>query len=381
MTCVTSSTAGRPSAREMMKAALAVAVADSRRKAAPTLVGLSLDRYQEKTEAAPPVVVASRRRGPSRRMVQQRRAAHARARWPWKLQTQWAWTDAEACLIDVLLYLGGSSGCFDAYRSELENRAGIRPSTQRAVEAKLRASGLLEVTENRLGYARNEANSYRLKGILREASRMLWAQRGEGTKVSAPSGGVENQQHHTSPSLAPEKSINRTPGRRPPVALRAPTSPQSGEVSMSLGRTEVAKPPEPDAATPGVDEGLALDLARTFLPDIAPDEPSPETAAELMAIADRLQRTYAPTLWPQVWRTWRARFGLTAALAVLETGVMRRGGKIRESGAQYLSGILGRNRRQAPAPEATLQAIRTSRRASGLARSTRWPTADGRNWP
>lgn len=371
----------RPSAHEMMKAALAAAVAESRRKAAPALVGLSLDRYQEKIETPPPVVVTSRRRGPSRRMVQQRRAAHARARWPWKLQTQWAWTDAEACLIDVLLYLGGSSGCFDAYRSELENRAGVRPSTQRAVEAKLRALGLLEVTENRLGYARNEANSYRLKGILRETARMLWARRGEGTKDCAPSGGVENQQPHTSPSLAPGKSIKRTPGRRPPVALQAPTSPQSGEVSMSLGRTEVAKPPEPDTSPSSVDEALALDLARTFLPDIAPDEPPPETAAELMAIADRLQRTYAPTLWPQVWRTWRARFGLTAALAVVETGIMRRGGKIRESGGQYLSGILGRNRRQAPAPEATLQAIRASRRAPGLAASSRWPSSNGGGRP
>jgi hypothetical protein len=150
MTCVALAPAVRPSARDMMKAALAVAVAESRRKAAPALVGLSLDRYQEKIEAPPPVVVTARQRGPSRRMVQQRRAAHARARWPWKLQTQWAWTDAEACLIDALLYLGGSSGCFDAYRSELENRAGVRPSTQRAAEAKLRALGLLEVTENRL---------------------------------------------------------------------------------------------------------------------------------------------------------------------------------------------------------------------------------------
>jgi hypothetical protein len=59
--------------------------------------------------------------------------------------------------------------------------------------------------------------------------------------------------------------------------------------------------------------------------------------------------------------------GLTAALAVLETGLMRRGGQIETSGAQYLSGILGRNRRQAPAPEATLQAMRASRRAPGLA--------------
>jgi hypothetical protein len=150
---------------------------------------------------------------------------------------------------------------------------------------------------------------------------------------------------------------------------------------MSLGRTEVAKPPEPDTSPSSVDEALALDLARTFLPDIAPDEPSPETADELMAIADRLQRTYAPTLWPQVWRTWRARFGLIAALAVVETGVMRRGGKIRESGAQYLSGILGRNRRQAPAPEATLQAIRASRRAPGLAMTKRWPAAGGRDRP
>jgi hypothetical protein len=316
-------------------------------------------------------------------MIQQRRAAHARARWPWKLQTQWAWTDAEVCLIDALLYLGGETGVFDAYRAELENRAGIRPSTQRAAEAKLQDLGLLEVTENRRSYARNEANTYKLNWVLKDAARMLWLRRGEGTKLSAPSGGVENQPSHTSTTSAPEK-VNRTPDRRPPVALRAPTSPQPGEVCTLLGRGEQAGSSRSHRLAPEqieperIDESLALELARAFLPDVAPAEALPETAADLMAVADQLQLTYAPTLWPQVWRGWRRRFGLTAALAVLETAIMRKSGRIRESGAQYISGILGRNRRQAPAPEVTLQTIRASRRAPGLASTRPWRRVVGR---
>jgi hypothetical protein len=341
-----------------MQAALSAAVKDSRARCAPALIGTQAAPYRPQPEERP-----------------QPEAAHARARWPWKLQTlSGGWTDAEACLIDVLLYLGGDSGCFDAYRLELGNRAGISPTAQRMAEARLRDLGLLEVTENRLGYARNQANSYRLTGLLRHVSRMLWSQRGVGTKSSTPSGGVENLQPHTSPTSA---QVKRSLGQRPPVAQGAPTSPQSGEVCMPLGRNEVAKPPEGDADAVPVDEGLALDLVRTFLPGLDPREPLPETADDLMDLADRLQRTYAPTLWPQVWQGWRRRFGLTAALAVLETGIMRRSGKIRASGAQYLSGILGRNRRQVPAPEATLQAIRASRRAPGLARTTRWPSAEG----
>lgn len=362
-----------------MAAALQAAIAESRVKWAPALVGLDTNPYRAPDGEAPQIQLEQprRRRGPSRRMIQQRRAAHARARWPWKLQTQYPWTDAEACLIDVLLFLGGETGQFDAYRAELENRAGIRPSTQRAAEAKLEALGLLEVTENRCSYARNAANTYQLRGVLREVSRMLWVRRGEGTKVSTPFGGVENQQPHTSSTLADQKLVNRSPGRRPPVALRAPTSPQQGEVCMLLGKDEQAKPAEavlpPAEQTDAnqVDERVALDLAHTFLPDIAPHEPAPETAEDLMALADRLQRTYAPTLWPQVWRSWRSRWGLTAALAIIETGVMRKGGQIRESGAQYVSGILGRNRRQVPAPEQTLQAIRASRRAPGMTSTRR----------
>ncbi|WP_173978968.1 hypothetical protein [Magnetospirillum sp. UT-4] len=362
-----------------MEAALAAAVMESRAKAAPALIGTDLRPFVAPPPAPAEIAAPTRRRGPSRRMIQRRRAAHARARWPWKLQTLAdGWTDAEACLIDALLYLGGATGEFEAYRAELGNRAGISPSAQRAAEAKLRSLGLLEVTENRLGYSRNEANSYRLMGVLREAARMLWVRRGEGTKLSEPSGGVENQQHHTSPTLTAPTTVKRTPGRRPPVAQGAPTSPRSGEVRMPLGRGEGAEPPAAEAAPDRVDERLALDLARTFLPDLAPDEAPPESAAELLAIADRLQRTYAPTLWPQVWRSWRARWGLTAALAIVETGLMRRGGKIRESGGQYLSGLLGRNRRQAPAPEATLQAMRAARCAPGLAIGRRWaPGPDG----
>jgi len=384
--------------REQMRAALAAQCAkfhaDQAARAKPVTAAdwaeiedrsrLQHERAARAKAAELPSVAASmRRRASSRRMIQQRRAAHARARWPWKLQTQWAWTDAEACLIDALLYLGGESGTFDAYRAELENRAGIRPSTQRAAEAKLQELGLLDVVENRRSYARNEANTYKLNGVLKETARMLWLRRGEGTKLSAPSGGVENQPSHTSPTSAPEKA-KRTPDRRPPDALRAPTSPQSGEVCTLLGRDEKAgpsrsrRPAQEQAEAEQIDEDLALDLARTFLPEIAPAEALPETASDLMALADRLQLTYAPTLWPQVWRGWRRRFGLTAALAVLETAIMRKGGQIRTSGAQYLSGILGRNRRQAPAPEATLQTIRASRRAPGLASTRRWrPAADG----
>lgn len=378
MTCVSAVPGSKPTPRQMMDAALAAAVAKKREQSAPALVGLPTKTYRP-APAAPTIQLphTRRRRAPSRRMQQQRRAAQARARWPWRLQTQWLWTDAEACLIDVLLYLGGETGQFDAYRSELENRAGIRPSTQRAAEAKLRDLGMLDVEENRLGYARNEANTYTLKGVLREVARMLWLRRGEGTKLSAPSGGVENHTPHTSPTLAAEKSVDRTPGRRPPVALRAPTSPQSGEVCMSLGKDEEeeavsSEPRAPNQEDAGqVEEAQALDLARAFIGEVAPEEPVPDTASELMALADRLQRTYAPTLWPQVWRTWRTRYGLTAALAILETAIMRRGGQIRTTGAQYLSGILGRNRRQAPAPAATLQAIRASRLAPGLTSTQR----------
>lgn len=383
MTCEVMTPAARPRGRGMVEAALQAAITAKRAKLAPTLVGLETGRYQPSEREVPPHISQfagpKRLRGPSRRMIQQRRAAHARARWPWKLQTQWTWTDAEVCLIDALLYLGGETGSFDAYRAELENRARVRPSTQRAAEAKLQDLGLLEVTENRCSYSRNEANTYQLNGLLREVARMLWVRRGEGTKLSAPSGGVENQQLHTSPTLAPQSLENRKPSRPSPVALRASTSPQSGEVGMLLGKGEQAGPdvsePQPTAEAVQIEEGLALDLARTFLPDVAPDEPAPETASELMALADRLQRTYAPTLWPQVWQSWRARYGLTAALAILETGVMRRGGQIRKSGAQYISGILGRNRRQAPAPEATLQAIRASRRSPGLTSTRRGRTA------
>nr|CAM76917.1 hypothetical protein MGR_0002 [Magnetospirillum gryphiswaldense MSR-1] len=134
-----------------------------------------------------------------------------------------------------------------------------------------------------------------------------------------------------------------------------------------LGRNEQAKPAAANAAGDGVAETVALDLIRSFLPEVAPAEAPPDSVDDALALADRLQRTYAPTLWPHVWRAWRKRWGLTAVLAVLETGLMRRGGQIETSGAQYLSGILGRNRRQAPAPEATLQAMRASRRAPGLA--------------
>ena len=132
------------------RATLEAALVEARRKHAPALIGTSLKPYRAPQEAAPVVAAGPRRqRGPSRRMVQQRRAAHARKRWPWKLATQWAWTDAEVCLIDALLFLGGASGDFSVYRSELENRAGVRPSTQRAAEAKLRDLGWLEVVENR----------------------------------------------------------------------------------------------------------------------------------------------------------------------------------------------------------------------------------------
>lgn len=229
-----------------------------------------------------PVAAVMRHRKSPRRMVQQRRAAHARARWPWKLQTQWAWTDAEAYLIDALLYLGGETGTFQAYRAELENRAGIRPSTQRAAEAKLQELGLLEVTENRRSYARNEANTYKLNGVLKETARMLWL-RG-GTKLSGPSGGVVKQTSHTSHTSTPEKA-KRTPDRRPPDALRAPTSPQSGEVCTLLGRDEKAgpsrsrRPAQEQAEAEQIDEDLALDLARTFLPEIAPAEIEAVSAA------------------------------------------------------------------------------------------------------
>ncbi|AVM73141.1 hypothetical protein MSR1_06310 [Magnetospirillum gryphiswaldense MSR-1] len=362
---------------------LEAAIAEARKKHAPALIGASLERYRPSQQEDMPVTVicTRRQRGPSRRMVQQRRAAHARARWPWKLQTQWPWTDAEVCLIDALLYLGGASGEFDVYRSELENRAGVRPSTQRAAEAKLRDLSLLEVVENRREYDRNDANSYQLKGVLKEAARILWVRRGEGTKLCAPFGGLENQEPHTSPTLAPPTLLKWTPGRRPPVtpepkaraerfdhiATGVPTSPQSGEVCKLLGRNEQAKPAAANAAGDGVAETVALDLIRSFLPEVAPAEAPPDSVDDALALADRLQRTYAPTLWPHVWRAWRKRWGLTAVLAVLETGLMRRGGQIETSGAQYLSGILGRNRRQAPAPEATLQAMRASRRAPGLA--------------
>jgi len=141
------------------------------------------------------------------------------------------------------------------------------------------------------------------------------------------------------------------------------------------GPSRSRRPAQEQAEAEQIDEDLALDLARACLPEIVPAEALPETASDLMALADRLQLTYAPTLWPQVGRGGRRRFGLTAALAVLETAVMRKGGQIRTSGAQYLSGILGRNRRQAPAPEATLQAIRASRRAPGLASNRRWRSA------
>lgn len=141
---------------------------------------------------------------------------------------------------------------------------------------------------------------------------------------------------------------------------------------MSLGKNEGAGsscPPAPSAdATEirvSIDEARALDLARSFLTELAPSERPPENAAELMELADRLRQTYAPTVYPPVWRTWRKRHGLIAALAVIETGLMRQGGRIRESGGQYLAGILGRNRRQAPAPELTLQAIRAARRSPG----------------
>ncbi|MGE4278173.1 MAG: hypothetical protein AB7G62_01215 [Magnetospirillum sp.] len=379
-----------PVSADQRRAALQSAIIEARRKHAPLLIGTSLkpfdasdaDRFDVAVDPDFGLVGKPRRqRGPSRRKVQKYRSAHALKRWPWKLATQFGWTDAEVCLIDALMFLGGDSGEFDAYRSELENRAGVSPSTQRAVEAKLRDLGMLVVIENRRGYARNEANTYRLEGVLKEAARILWLRRGEGTKSKHPSGCIENLYPHTSSTLSAPRFEKRTPGWRPPVspevkalneffdagATGEPTSPQSGEVCMLLGRDEHAKPAEVKPAGDGIAEPLALDLIKTFLPDVAATEAPPETTEDALALADRLQRTYAPTLWPHVWRAWRKRWGLTAALAVLETALMRRGGLIRESGGQYLSGILGRNRRQAPAPEATLQAMRASRRAPGLA--------------
>lgn len=375
-----------PPSADRHQAALDAAIMEARRKHAPQLINAPLGRYVASEADHGPAVcdqgvagAPRRQRGPSRRMVQKYRSAHARKRWPWKLATQFAWTDAEVCLIDALLFLAGGSGEFAAYRSELESRANVRPSTQRAAEAKLRDLGMLVVIENRRGYARNEANTYRLEGILKEADRILWMRRGEGTKSKHPSGCIENLYPHTSSTLPAPRLEKRTPGRRPPVtpepeamgercdagAAGVPTSPQSGEVCTLLGRNEHAKPAEVKPAGDGVAEPLALDLIKTFRPDVAATEAPPETTEEALALADRLQRTYAPTLWPHVWRAWRKRWGVIAALAVLETALMRRG--IRESGGQYLSGILGRNRRQAPAPEATLQAMRASRRAPGLA--------------
>ncbi len=282
--------------------------------------------------------------------------------------------------MDTLLFLAGEHGPeFDVYRSELEARANIKPSTQRAAEAKLEALQLLEVRENRLGYARNVANSYRLKGALLDAAKSMATRKRVGAKFKHPFGGVENLHPDTSPTL----DVAKQPlGQRPPAARRATTSPLSGEVCMMLARTEQAKPSPSASAPPSqaeissaaeISEGQALDLARSFLPQLLPGESLPQSASELMTLADRLRRIFAPTVWEPVWRSWRKRHGLTAALAVIETGVMRLGGQIRESGGQYLAGILGRNRRSAPAPELTLQAIRAARRSPGLTSTRRRP--------
>jgi len=111
---------------------------------------------------------------PSRRHVQQRRAAIARATWPEQLATEYLFTDAEACFVDALIYLACEHGPeFAAYRVELANRAPVSTSSQVATEAKLQSFGLLEIVPDKTNKTNKGANTYRLKGVLREAARIV----------------------------------------------------------------------------------------------------------------------------------------------------------------------------------------------------------------
>jgi hypothetical protein len=290
-----------------------------------------------------------RRRSASNKEAQRRRARHARAHWPWRFATQYDFTDAEVSYVETLIFLG-QAGEFEAYRAELENRSLVKPSTQRATERKLIALGLLEVTEQRIEYDRNAANCYRLLGDLAELAAVSRSRgRGVGAKNKQPSGG--NNLSLPKTSIHSSQKVDRC------LSLSNKEQARSAGEAFEIER----------AAKIVVDLDQAIEITQFFASALDPEaEKKPGSAEDLIELAEKLRPIYAPTIYPEVWAAWRQKHGLNAALAVIETAVMRQGGAIRSTGGQYLAGILGRGKR--PAPLQTLQAIRAARRNPGLTR-------------
>ncbi len=242
-----------------------------------------------------------------------RRAHHALRRLPWTIAANYPLTQSAVVLLDLFL---ATPEVAEASVAELAARCGI---SQRAVQYAanlLIRLGLLLRHERRRAYDRNDTNRWDLAG---PAARAAAESRGEGARACGPEEGFIFKSKPTSPVTSGGSDACR--GR-----------------SVHDGRPRRAAEPSRPAPRPDPASRAELHLACRAIRHADPEFEPPSSAGDVWNRVERLIRAVIP-IYPRLWAAGVRRHGFRAALAVLETAILRDTGHVRHPAA-YLAGIL-----------------------------------------